>query len=118
MSNQPGITSTTQTDKAYRVGAHGIDMQQPITLYSAAGETFAKGTVLGKISATGYYACYVDGHIDGTEVATGMLTEEFVVAAAAAANAVMDIHGLFDSSECTGYDAAAAVDLAGMCKFI
>jgi len=40
------------------------------------------------------------------------------VTAAGDALALMDVHGTFDSASCTGYDSAAAVDLAGMVRFV
>ncbi len=118
MANIPSITTTDQSAGSYRMNNHGIDMQESITLAFTAAGTLAKGTVLGKITASGKYAAYNDGHSDGTEVARGILTDSITVTAAGDAQAIMDVHGTFDSSACTGYDANAGTDLAGLCRFV
>lgn len=118
MANIPSITTTNNTSTNYRMNDHGIDMQESITLIFGAAGTLAKGTCLGKITTSGKYAEYDNGHIDGTETCTGVLVDAITVTAAGDAQALMDVHGTFASASCTGYDSAAATDLAGMVKFV
>ena len=64
-------------------GTHGIEMARSITLDSSAftqGTHFPdgyirSGTPLGRITATGLYAPYVDAAVDGTGVLAGFLLD-------------------------------------------
>ncbi len=66
-------------DQRWLGSAHGTNSADPITLDGDAFlATFPtgvvpSGVVLGKITATGLYRPYIDGNVDGTNVAAGHL---------------------------------------------
>lgn len=82
---------------------------------AGAPATIAKGTVMGRVTATGLYKAYDDSASDGTEVALGVLSDAFDVSTAdqndvrLAAN--MYIHGTFIEAALIGLDANAKTDL-------
>lgn len=51
--------------------ANGFRSREVVTI--ASGNNLGAGTVLGKITASGKYAGYDDGLVDGTEVAVAVL---------------------------------------------
>lgn len=91
-----------------------------------ASVTLAAGTVLGKITATNRLAAYAPGASNGTEVAVAILV--YATATDASGNhygggsaspsalnmphqdCSIYIAGVFDTTQLTGWDAAAAVD--------
>lgn len=86
----------------------------PVTIKS--GLDLAKGTVLGRITASGLYGAYNDGNNDGTEVASGVLA--YAVDSSSAGlnrdvDAPMYIKGAFVESLLTGIDANGKTDLNG-----
>ncbi|MCR8633485.1 head decoration protein [Paenibacillus radicis (ex Xue et al. 2023)] len=76
----------------------------------------AKGTVLGKVTATGKYKPYSSSAVDGSQSAVCILdndkdtTDEDIGASAW-------IAGIFDTSKLTGLDAAAKTALK-LCYFV
>lgn len=79
-----------------------------VTIASGAG-ALARGTVLGKITASGEYTTSTSAATDGSEVPTAILVED-VDATAAAANTVVYIAGDFNTNALTigaGHTAAA-----------
>lgn len=91
--------------------------------------TIAKGTVLGKVTATGKLAAYASGNSDGTQTAVAIAMYSFItdangkaylgdVAVAGHQNVPLNelpiwVAGTFDTSELTGYDATAKTGLGG-----
>jgi hypothetical protein len=91
-----------------------------------ASLTVARGTVLGKVTATNKHAAYNDALTNGVEVATCIAVYDFVTDASGNvylgtsavasemnlphATAPVYVAGVFNSSELTGWNAAAAVD--------
>jgi|GEM_PF-2269973 len=79
----------------------------------ASGQNvLAKGTVLGKITETGYYGAYNDAANDGRQTAKLILAED-VDATDAAVECSAWQAGHFNVAALTGYDAAAGVDFEG-----
>lgn len=110
----PGAT-TTQTFKEV-LASTSLQAKIPGGVLLAQGNgVLAKGTVLGKITASGKFAPYVSGHTDGTQTAVCILdndadtTNNDVGASAWVA-------GMFVSSALTGLDAGAQSALK-MCLF-
>jgi hypothetical protein len=96
----------------------------------AASTVFAKGTVLGEVTATpGLYKAYASGSSDGSEVPKGILQYDCATDASSnvtfggaatggpfgetAKVAPMYYTGAFKTSELTGFDANAATKLGG-----
>lgn len=94
-----------------------------------ASLTLAKGTVLGKVTATGKLAAYNDSLSTGVERAVGILKHSIATDASgnvyfgtsAVPGSLNPPHrtaefytaGVFDTADLTGYDAAALVDFGG-----
>jgi len=90
---------------------------KPITIASGQG-LLKKGTVLGKITASGEYGAYNDANVDGTETAKLILAEDADDATSAAVKSIAYASGHFNQAALTGYDAAAGVDFEGTPIFI
>jgi len=88
----------------------------PVTIASGAG-VLAKGTVLGKITASGKYTAYNNGASDDSEVAKLILAED-VDATSADVKAMAYASGHFNEAALTGLDAAAKNDFEGTPIFI
>jgi hypothetical protein len=94
-----------------------------------ASLTLVKGTVIGKKTSDNKLYAYTDANTDGTGVAVGILMIQIVTdssgnvfyGTSSAASETNPPHetapfwqsGIFDTSELTGYDAAALTDLKG-----
>lgn len=65
------MISTTFTPK--EIVWNGLTPKFKPTITVKAGVTLVKGTVVGKVTATGFYAAYDNAATDGTEVAAGIL---------------------------------------------
>lgn len=110
-----GVTSaTSQPDKLY-AGDHP-PVVIPVVIVSGAG-ALTRGTVLGRITASGKYDAYDDGDSDGTEVARAILAHD-VDATSADVNTVAFVHGEFNESALTGIDAAGSLDLLGLGVYV
>ena len=81
----------------------------PIIVVGGSGALVA-GTVLGRVTATRKYAPYVDGHMDGTEVARVILAED-LAASADDVNTSAFVDAVFNRAALTGIDAAGEDDL-------
>lgn len=90
---------------------------KPITIVSGSGQ-LVKGTVLGKVTASGKYAPYSDANSDGTETAKLILAEDPDDATSADVNSVAFAAGHFNEAALTGIDDAAKVDFEGTPIFI
>ena len=71
---------------------------------------YLAGTVLGRVTATGKYIRYLNGAVDGSELAVGVLTEE-VDAIAADQAARLLVAGDVDKDKLVGIDAPGEVDM-------
>jgi len=86
----------------------------PVTIVS--GLNLAKGTVLGRVTATGKYAAYNDANSNGTEVASGILAEAINTSSSgfnSDMESAMYIEGVFTEANLVGLDANAKTDLNG-----
>lgn len=83
------------------------------TITANAGAARAAGTVLGKVTATGFLDVYDDdvNPADGTETATAILMTD-VPAGAANVQAPVLVAGLVRRAALTGLDANGEADLA------
>lgn len=85
------------------------------------GASYAAGLVLGRVTASGYYAAYNDSNSDGTQTAVGVLNEDVSIddistsspsgAASGTSLARMIVGGEVFQAKLTGLDNAAIVDL-------
>ena len=66
--------------------ANGALSRDKVTVVVPAATTLEAGTVLGKVSATGYYAPYDSTKSDGTEVAVAILYDNVTNEAVTPAN--------------------------------
>ena len=92
---------------------NGWISREAVTIVS--GQTLVAGTVLGKITASGKYAVYNNGAVDGTETAAGILYDDVDASAADVTGAVMiarmaEVNG----DELTSNDANGTADLLAL----
>jgi hypothetical protein len=72
-------------DQSWLGSAHGTNMADPVTLKASSfsttwpGGVVPSGVVLGKITASGLYAPYASGNVDGSQTPLGhlMVTVDF-----------------------------------------
>lgn len=88
---------------------------QTMGVMIATNKNLAKGTVLGKVTASNHYAAYSAANSDGTEKAVGVLAEA-VNTTSTGTNAATEApmitgDAYLRTSKLTGWDAAAAGDL-------
>jgi len=102
-----------EDNKAYIAGDNYGPVVKPVTL--PAGVSLAKGTILGKITATGQFAAYAAANVDGTGTARCVLAEE-IVGGAAPINTVGWYAGVYVKDNMVGLDAAAedALEVRGL----
>ena len=115
MSESKGITEVSLAADDFKAGEFPIQ-HAPVTIASGQGE-LAKGTVLGKISASGKYAAYDDDASDGTQAAKLILAEA-VDATSADVKAMAWRTGCFKESKLTGIDDNGIADLDALCIFV
>lgn len=110
-------------NRSWLGSAHGTEATRTVTLdVSAFTEAthypdgyIPSGTVLGRITATGLYGPYDDALATGQQVAAGFLFNSTKVGAADVGAPMLE-HGMVVEDNLpaeSGYDAAAAVDMAG-----
>ncbi len=90
---------------------------KPITIVSGAG-VLTKGTVLGKITASGKYDAYAAGGSGGLETAKAILAEDAEDATSADVASIAYFAGDFNEAALTGIDAAGKVDFEGTPIFV
>lgn len=101
-------TETTLNMAAYIASdAYGPAL---LTKTIAAGADLVKGTILGRVTASGKLAAYASGNTDGTQNPVAVLMED-AAAAAADVNAVTGFAGVYKQASMTGLDAAAITAL-------
>ena len=81
-----------------------------IALTIAAAANLVKGTVLGRISASGKLVAYASGNSDGSQNPVAVLMED-AAAASADVKAVAGFAGAYVEANMTGLDAAAKLAL-------
>lgn len=86
-------------------------VRKAITIVSGAG-VLLKGTVLGRVTASGNYDAYADAGAGGLDTARAILAED-VDATSADVNCVAYFAGDFNEAALTGLTAAAKVDFIG-----
>lgn len=107
------MISTTYTPKEIVYNGMVPKFTHPITVKS--GVTLVKGTVVGKVTATGLYAAYDNTASDGTEVAAGVLATH-VDTSSTGLNQATEARiyrgfGVLLTDQLTGMDAKALQDL-------
>lgn len=109
MNLAPVTETFGQDDQSWLASAHGTDNAESITLDTSAFTAnthypkgyFLSGLPLGKITATGKYAPYVDANSDGTQTLVGFL----LAAVKAPADTTVDpqgallVHGMVVTSK-------------------
>lgn len=93
--------------------ANGTRSREEVTL-AAAAAALPVGQVLGKITASGKYAAYNNGAVDGTEVAAAILYAAAADSAADQKVTVVVRDAEVDESLLTGLDATGKTDLAAL----
>ncbi|MDF2651335.1 MAG: hypothetical protein K0Q73_7140 [Paenibacillus sp.] len=116
-SGMPGPGSTTS--QTFKEVLLSTDLQAKIpggVLLASGQGVLAKGTVLGKVTATGKFKAYSNANVDGTETAVCILdNDQDTTNSDVGASAW--IAGIFDSSKLVGLDAAGKTDLK-LCYFV
>ena len=89
----------------------GITLDASLVGADAQGnKILRKGTVLGRVTATGRYGPYNNGAADGRQDAKGFLMETVNLRFGNAVTGMV-IHGSVIAARCSGLDSAAKVDL-------
>lgn len=104
-----GITAESLAAENFFAGDHPR-VQIVVTIVSGQTAVLTKGTVLGKITASGKYTPYTSGASDGSNSAKLILAES-VDATTADASAICFAHGEFNEAALTGISAAAIAQL-------
>lgn len=101
-------TRTTLDMKAYI----GSDTFGPVLLPKtiASGADLVKGTILGRVTASGKLAAYASGNSDGSENPVAVLLDD-AAAAAADVDITAGFGGVYIEANMTGLDAAAKTAL-------
>lgn len=119
-----------QESQTWLGSQHGTDMARSITLDASAFTAnthypqgfLLSGLPLGKITATGKYAPYVDANSDGTQTLAGFLLTAVRVNTADLTvdpQGALHIHGVIVESKLpVAIDAAGKTDLAGRFIFV
>lgn len=108
MSKSLGLTTATN-DADNLFGGDHPPVSMPIVMTS--GQNLVRGTVLGRVTATGKYAAYDDdGDDNGCRTAVCILGED-CDASAGEEKTFAYFHGEFLESALTGFDAAARIEL-------
>jgi len=102
-----GVTNETQSSTNLFAGGFPV-VEVPITVVSGSG-VLVRGTVLGKVTASGKYKPYADGNSDGSQTAKLILADD-IDATAADITTTAYRTGEFNENGLTGLDAAAKVD--------
>lgn len=116
----PTSARDTYTVQKLTPAFHPEDAEMvPVSLVDG---TYAAGTVLGQVTASGKFKAYATGNADGSETARGLLVYGCTVASgvisgidefAAPKDTPMYIAGYFRTEDLTGLDAAGVEDLNG-----
>ena len=106
--NNLGVVEINGTNVQLFAGEQAEDFV-PITIVAGTG-VVPVGQVLGRVTASGKYAKYVDGNSNGTEVAR-LIAAEAVDATAADVNTSAMYNGVFNRAALTGIDQAGEYDL-------
>ena len=110
-----GVTTTALTADNLIAGAFPR-VTKTITIVSGAG-VLVRGTVLGKVTASGKYKAYNNGASTGEEQARGLLVAD-VDATSEDVVAEMYVTGEFNATAVTGEDAAGIADLEALNLYI
>lgn len=120
MAASPSQTySASRLDPAFRP-----DLAPVIDVALAASQTLAKGTVLGRVTATGAYKAYASGNSDGSQTAKVIL--QYSVTVDGSGNITIEgewgitrktapvfVAGYFRTEDLTGLDAGGVTNLGG-----
>jgi len=101
-------TETTLTQNAYLATDTYGPVLIPKTIGTAAD--LVKGTILGRITATGKLVAYAAANVDGSQNPVAVLMED-AAAAAADVEAVCGFAGVYVEANMTGLDAAGKLAL-------
>lgn len=92
---------------------NGTISRETVTIAAAAG-AMVPGTVVGKITASGKYAEYNNGHSDGTEVAAGIVYASVADSAADQKAVIIARSAEVNKNLLTGIDTAGVADLLAL----
>lgn len=106
MSNY-GVTKETQASTNLFAGNFPV-VEVPVTVVSGSG-ALVRGTVLGKVTASGKYKPYNNSNADGSETAKLILAEDIDATSADIATSAYRT-GEFNEDALTGIDTAAKAD--------
>jgi hypothetical protein len=90
--------------------ANGTLSRAQVTV-AAAAPAMVPGTLMGIITASGFYAPYSNANVDGTQTCVGALYRYVGDSASNQQAVVITRLAEFQRSELTGWDAAAEVEL-------
>jgi len=110
-----GVNQETVSADGLLGGSHET-IRIPVTIVTGSG-VLKRGTVLGRITASGKYKPYASGSSDGSEVARAILARDCDATSADAAITAF-VHGEFRESALTGIDAASKLKLQEFGIFI
>jgi len=114
-----GLTEEVEflASEHYTVKRIGVTLDASLVGADANGDKILKkGTVLGRVTATGRYGAYNNGVSDGREVAKGFLMESVNLKYGNAVTGMI-ISGSVIGVRCSGLDTGALTDLAGQFTF-
>lgn len=103
----------------YMVKRGGVTLDASLVPADANGDRIILGgTLLGKVTTTGFYGPYSNAQVDGRGTSTGLLFPgDLNLRHGDTMLAGMLIHGSVLEARCTGVDEAAKTDLAGRVIF-
>lgn len=110
MAEAYGFTSIATQTADGLVGGDHPPVILPITLLAGA-RTLARGTVLGRITASGKFTDFDVAHSDGSETAVAILNETKTIGSGADEPATAIFHGVVRSTGLTGSTAAGVLAL-------
>lgn len=124
-----GSETFAADDQTWLGSAHGTSSARSITLDTSAFTAgthypdgfFTSGLPLGKITATGKYAPYVDAAVDGTGVLAGFLLSPVKAPALTTTDVVgaLLIHGVIvEANLPVAIDAGGKTDVSGRFTFV
>ena len=105
-----GGTETPQTRDNLIAGSFP---RKEVGVTLVSGQNLTRGTVLGRITASGKYTAYNNGAVDGSEQARGILAVD-TDASGGDVSTVIYVTGEFNEEALTGFDEAARADLEAL----
>ena len=92
---------------------NGYFSREKVTL-KATASVIKSGTLMGKVTATGYYAPYADAASDGTQTAVGVLYHDAPINTGTQAGVLIVRQAEVAEARLTGLDTNGRTDLAAL----